>query len=34
MLAKLQLQADDAHLEALVRRFDRNNNGVIEFEEF
>ena len=34
MLAKMSLQTDDANLEALIRKFDRNGNGVIEFEEF
>jgi len=34
MLTKLNINAGDKYLEALLCRFDSNNNGVIEFEEF
>lgn len=34
MLFKLNLACDDRYLEALLRKFDSNNNGVVEFEEF
>ena len=34
MLVKLQLAVPKRHLEALLRKFDRNGNGVVEFEEF
>lgn len=34
MLIKLQVVVDQRYLDALLKRFDRNNNGVIEFEEF
>jgi len=34
MLIKLQVVVDQRYLDALLKRFDRNGNGVIEFEEF
>ena len=33
MLAKLNLSAPDMYLEALMDKFDRNGNGIVEFEE-
>ena len=34
MLGKLNINAGEKYLDALVSRMDSNNNGVIEFEEF
>ena len=34
MLIKLNLTAPDKYLEALLVKFDRNGNGIVEFEEF
>jgi Ca2+-binding EF-hand superfamily protein len=34
MLTKLNLAAPDKYLEALLLKFDRNGNGVVEFDEF
>jgi Ca2+-binding EF-hand superfamily protein len=34
MLIKLQVVVDQRYLDALLRRFDRRGDGVIEFEEF
>ena len=34
LLARLQLKVPAAYLEALLKKFDRNGNGVVEFEEF
>ena len=34
MMIKLNLSAPDKYLEAMLTRFDRNENGVCEFEEF
>ena len=33
MLMKLNLTAPDKYLEALLLKFDRNQNGIVEFEE-
>lgn len=34
MLVKLQISVENKYLSALLKKFDRNGNGVIEFEEF
>jgi hypothetical protein len=34
MLAMININAHDAHLEALVKKLDTNGNGRVEFEEF
>lgn len=34
MFAKLQISVDRKYIQALLRNFDKNGNGVIEFEEF
>ena len=34
MLAKLGISADRKYMRGLFRKFDANDNGVIEFEEF
>ena len=34
MLAKLNINAADKYLDALIGKMDSNKNGVIEFEEF
>ena len=34
MLSKLNINASDKYLDALICKMDSNNNGVIEFEEF
>jgi hypothetical protein len=34
LLAKLQMKVPAPYLEALLQKFDRNGNGVVEFEEF
>jgi len=34
LLMKLQMKVPAAYLEALLKKFDRNGNGVVEFEEF
>ena len=34
MLNKLNINASDKYLEALIGKMDSNKNGVIEFEEF
>ena len=34
MFARLQIAVERKYLQALLARFDRNKNGVIEFEEF
>lgn len=34
MLIKLQIRCERPFLDKLVCQFDRNQNGVIEFEEF
>jgi Ca2+-binding EF-hand superfamily protein len=33
MLIKLQIVVDQRYLDALLKRFDRRGDGVIEFEE-
>jgi len=33
-LVRLQMSVDRRFLTALLKKFDRNGNGVIEFEEF
>ena len=33
LLTKLNLKVDDKYLEALIKKLDTNDNGVIEFEE-
>lgn len=33
MLVKLNLSAPDKYLEALLVKFDRNGNGIVEFDE-
>jgi len=34
LLVKLQISVERRYLSALLKKFDNNNNGVIEFEEF
>ena len=34
LLVRLQMSVDRKYLTALLNKFDRNGNGVIEFEEF
>ncbi len=34
LLCKLQMRVPPSHLQALLHKFDRNGNGVVEFEEF
>lgn len=34
MLNKLNISAEDKYITGLMKEFDSNNNGVIEFEEF
>ena len=34
LLMKLQMKVPATYLEALLQKFDRNGNGVVEFEEF
>jgi len=34
MLNKLQIPSDNKSIELLFNRFDRNKNGVLDFEEF
>jgi len=34
ILLKINLNADDRYLKALLKKFDTNGNGVVEFEEF
>lgn len=34
MLIKIQVVVDQCYLDALLKRFDRRGDGVIEFEEF
>ena len=34
MLAKLQISCERKYVSALLKQFDTNGNGVIEFEEF
>jgi Ca2+-binding EF-hand superfamily protein len=33
MLSKLQLSCSKRYLDALLKKFDRNGHGVVEFEE-
>lgn len=33
MLKKINLNVDEKYLEALIKKLDTNNNGVVEFEE-
>ena len=34
MLTKLNIACEDKYINALMKEFDSNNNGTIEFEEF
>ncbi len=34
MLAKLQISCERKYVTALLKKFDANGNGTIEFEEF
>lgn len=34
MLVRLQISVDRRYIQALLKAFDRNDNGVIEFDEF
>jgi Ca2+-binding EF-hand superfamily protein len=34
MMAKLQISCDRKYMTALLKKLDKNGNGVIEFEEF
>ena len=33
LLKKINLNVDEKYLEALIKKLDTNNNGVVEFEE-
>lgn len=34
MMVKLQISVERKYISAMLKKFDRNQNGVIEFEEF